>query len=97
MSTASRPIPLAEWALSEDLFNHPTPIGKKLKMISKLFRSEWLEPSEEFGIYQADKFNAKGMRKLFEEGMSAYCKLMLDIECTKLKGTHFDNSDLVLV
>ena len=86
MSTASRPIPLSEWAASPDLFDYPTPIGKKLSMLSKLFRADWLSPSGEYGIDGHCKFNANGMKKLFEERMSSYCKLMLDIECTKLKG-----------
>ena len=91
ISTASRPIPLNEWSNSKDLFEHPSPIGKELTMISKLFRPEWLSPSREYGIDPHLKLNAKGMRKLFEDGMSSYCKLMLDIECSKLKGTSGPN------
>ena len=86
MSTASRPIPLDEWAKDADLFEYPTPIGKKLSMLSKLFRSEWLSSSKEYGIDGHCQLDADGMKKLFEERMSSYCKLMLDIECTKLKG-----------
>ena len=86
LSTATRPVPLSEWAKLEDLFAFPTPIGKKLSMMSNLFRSDWLSPSREYEIDAHFKFDANGMKKLFEEGMSSYCKLMLDVECTKLKG-----------
>jgi hypothetical protein len=86
ISTASRPIPINAWSNSPDLFDHPTPIGKKLKMISKLFQAEWLKSSGEFGINSRFKFDSEGMRKIFDEGMKSYCSVMLDIECTKLKG-----------
>ena len=55
-------------------------------MLSTLFRKDWLRQSREYEIGCQCKFNADGMKKLFEERMSEYCKLMLDIECTKLKG-----------
>ena len=86
ISTASRPIPINEWSRSQDLFEYPTPIGKKLTMISKLFQPEWLKSSREFGIDKRFKFDSEGMKQIFDEGMSSYCKVMLDIECSKLKG-----------
>ena len=85
-TTASRPLPLDQWANKEDLFDYPVPIGKKLSMISKLFRPKWLSPSIEYGIHNRYNFNAKGMKKIFNACMESYCKLMLDIECTKLEG-----------
>ena len=93
LSTATRPVPLSEWAQLPDLFDFPTPIGKKLSMMSKLFRSDWLSPSREYEIADHFKFKADGMKKLFEEGMTSYCKLMLDVECTKLKGKGIRSSD----
>lgn len=52
-------------------------------MISNLFRQEWLNPSDEFGIDQSMKFDAYKMKKFFEHGMKDYCRLILDINCDK--------------
>ena len=88
ISTASRAIPLDQWAGSADLFDNPTPIGKKLQMISKLFSQEWLNPNLEYDIDESPKLDAKGMKELFESEMYNYCQTMLGIDCNKgtLKG-----------
>ena len=81
-----------EWAKAPDLFDHSTPIGKKLKLISNLFRQEWLNPSSEFGIDQSIKFDAYKLQRFFEHGMKDYCRLIMNIDCDKgkLKGNYIE-------
>ena len=80
-----------QWS-SSDVFSHATPIGKKLKMISNLFRQEWLNPSEEYGIDQSIKFDAYKMKRFFEYCMKDYCRMILNINCDKgnLKGKYVE-------
>jgi len=82
LSLGSQPESLDKWATA-DRFK-PVPITRKLKLISTLFKNEYLTKSEVYGF--SEDLNGSELEKLFNKMAREYCHIMLGyskIECAE--------------
>jgi len=79
ISIGSRPVEGEEWAGS--VFK-PVPVDRSIELISNLFKPEWLEQSEVYGI--PETLQAEDLKSFFKGESAKYCQNVMgktDEEC----------------